>query len=29
MFKSNMLGIYKVDRYQIEDIKKSLIAFCN
>jgi len=29
MFKSNILGIFKVDRYQIEDIKKSLIAFCN
>jgi len=25
MFKSNILGISKVDRYQIEDIKKSLI----
>jgi len=29
MFKSNILGIFKVDRYQIEDIKKSLKAFCN
>jgi len=26
---SQILGIFKVDRYQIEDIKKSLIAFCN